>query len=185
MKKTQDAKKKIANQAAENKSMESPWRLAMKRLSRNKLAIAGLIFLGVMIVLCIVGPIVSPYSDITATDIANAKQPPSAQHWFGTDENGRDVFTRLLYGGRISMTVGLAATALQIFIGALLGCTAAYYGGVVDFVIMRVVDVIAQCHDVRLESGHRSSCILSDGNPCGDRMGRYVPVYPRSGTFDP
>ena len=95
-----------------------------------------------MIVLCIVGPIVSPYSDITATDIANAKQPPSAQHWFGTDENGRDVFTRLLYGGRISMTVGLAATALQIFIGALLGCTAAYYGGVVDFVIMRVVDVI-------------------------------------------
>ena len=142
MKKTQDANKKIAKQAAENKSMESPWRLAMKRLSRNKLAIAGLIFLGVMIVLCIVGPIVSPYSDITATDIANAKQPPSAQHWFGTDENGRDVFTRLLYGGRISMTVGLAATALQIFIGALLGCTAAYYGGVVDFVIMRVVDVI-------------------------------------------
>ena len=78
MKKTQDANKKIAKQAAENKSMESPWRLAMKRLSRNKLAIAGLIFLGVMIVLCIVGPIVSPYSDITATDIANAKQPPSA-----------------------------------------------------------------------------------------------------------
>ncbi|MGJ0685146.1 hypothetical protein ACR74R_00330 [Mediterraneibacter gnavus] len=76
MKKTQDANKKIAKQAAENKSMESPWRLAMKRLSRNKLAIAGLIFLGVMIVLCIVGPIVSPYSDITATDIANAKQPP-------------------------------------------------------------------------------------------------------------
>ncbi|MFQ7528400.1 MAG: ABC transporter permease [Mediterraneibacter gnavus] len=123
MKKTEDANKRIAKQAAASKSMESPWRLAMKRLSRNKLAIAGLIFLGVMIVLCIVGPIVSPYSDITATDIANAKQPPSAQHWFGTDENGRDVFTRLLYGGRISMTVGLAATALQIFIGALLGCT--------------------------------------------------------------
>ena len=191
MKKTQDANKKIAKQAAENKSMESPWRLAMKRLSRNKLAIAGLIFLGVMIVLCIVGPIVSPYSDITATDIANAKQPPSAQHWFGTDENGRDVFTRLLYGGRISMTVGLAATALQIFIGALLGCTAAYYGGVVGFSRRYSVSADdadsdhAQCHDVRLESGHRSSCILSDGNPCGDRMGRYVPVYPRSGTFDP
>ena len=102
MKKAEDANKKIAKQAAVNKSMESPWRLAMKRLSRNKLAIAGLIFLGVMIVLCIVGPMVSPYSDITATDIANAKQPPSTQHWFGTDENGRDVFTRLLYGGRRS-----------------------------------------------------------------------------------
>ena len=64
MKKTEDANKKIAKQAASNKSMESPWRLAMKRLSRNKLAIAGLIFLGVMIVLCIVGPIISSYSDI-------------------------------------------------------------------------------------------------------------------------
>ena len=142
MKKQKNANKRISKTGSSEQEHGIPWRLAMKRLSRNKLAIAGLIFLGVMIVLCIVGPIVSPYSDITATDIANAKQPPSAQHWFGTDENGRDVFTRLLYGGRISMTVGLAATALQIFIGALLGCTAAYYGGVVDFVIMRVVDVI-------------------------------------------
>ena len=73
MKKTEDANKRIAKQAAASKSMESPWRLAMKRLSRNKLAIAGLIFLGVMIVLCIVGPIVSPYSDITATDMEQMK----------------------------------------------------------------------------------------------------------------
>ena len=75
-------------------------------------------------------------------DMAAAKQPPSAQHWLGTDDNGRDVLTRLLYGGQISMTVGLAATALEILIGAILGCVAAYYGGAVDFVIMRIVDVI-------------------------------------------
>lgn len=124
------------------KSMESPWRMAGKRLARNKLAIAGLVFLAVMTALCIFGPMLSPYSDIRATNLAMAKQAPSAAHWLGTDDSGRDVLTRLLYGGRISMTVGLAATALQIFIGAFLGCVAAYYGGVIDFIIMRVVDVI-------------------------------------------
>ena len=143
MKKTQDANKKIAKQAAENKSMESPWRLAMKRLSRNKLAIAGLIFLGVMIVLCIVGPIVSPYSDITATDIANAKQPPSAQHWFGTDELGRDYFIRVLYGGRVSLVVGVLAMLTSIVIGVTVGMVAGYFGGIVDNILMRIVDVFS------------------------------------------
>ena len=142
MKKTQDANKKIAKQAAENKSMESPWRLAMKRLSRNKLAIAGLIFLGVMIVLCIVGPIVSPYSDITATDIANAKQPPSAQHWFGTDELGRDIFFRVLYGTRFSCSVGLVAVTIGLVIGVTLGAIAGFYGGTLEEVIMRSTDIL-------------------------------------------
>ncbi len=122
-------------------AMSTPWRMAMKRLKRNKLAIAGLIFLIFMILLCFIGPLFSPYS-MNEVDMAAAKQPPSAEHWLGTDDNGRDVFTRLLYGGQISMTVGLAATALEILIGAILGCVAAYYGGAVDFVIMRIVDVI-------------------------------------------
>ena len=92
------------------------------------------------------------------------------------------------------MTVGLAATALQIFIGALLGCTAAYYGGVVDFVIMRVVDVIlslptmpilimlsAMMSDWKVDTGVRVYYLMV----ILAAMGRYVPVYPRSGTFDP
>lgn len=128
--------------AANKKSMESPWRMAGKRLMRNRLAVIGLVFLIFMTLVCIIGPMVSPYSDITRTNLSIAKQAPSAAHWLGTDESGRDVLTRLLYGGRISMTVGLAATALQILIGAFLGCVAAYYGDVVDFVIMRIVDVI-------------------------------------------
>ena len=114
----------------------------MKRLSRNKLAIAGLIFLGVMIVLCIVGPIVSPYSDITATDIANAKQPPSAQHWFGTDELGRDIFFRVLYGTRFSCSVGLVAVTIGLVIGVTLGAIAGFYGGTLEEVIMRSTDIL-------------------------------------------
>lgn len=126
----------------ENKSIESPWNMAMKRLFRNKLAVVGLIFLLMMIIVCFIGPMLSPYSDITKTNILNAKKPPSSLHWLGTDDSGRDVFTRLLYGGRISMTVGIAATFLQIFIGAVLGCVAAYYGGFIDSLLMRIVDII-------------------------------------------
>lgn len=129
------------NKNSKKQVMSTPWRMAMKRLKRNKLAIAGLIFLVLMILVCFIGPLFSPYS-MNDVDMAAAKQPPSAQHWLGTDDNGRDVLTRLLYGGQISMTVGLAATALEILIGAILGCVAAYYGGAVDFVIMRIVDVI-------------------------------------------
>ncbi len=129
------------NKNSKRQVMSTPWRMAMKRLKRNKLAIAGLIFLVLMILVCFIGPLFSPYS-MNDVDMAAAKQPPSAQHWLGTDDNGRDVLTRLLYGGQISMTVGLAATALEILIGAILGCVAAYYGGAVDFVIMRIVDVI-------------------------------------------
>lgn len=122
--------------------IESPWRMAFKRLRRNRLAMAGLIFLIAMLLFCFIGPLFSPYRDITAVDMTITKKAPSALHLLGTDENGRDVLTRLMYGGRISMTVGLVATALEIFIGAVLGCIAAFYGGWVDMVIMRLVDVI-------------------------------------------
>lgn len=126
----------------EKRKIESPYAMAMKRLKRNKLALVGLGFLIVLILLCIIGPIVSPYSDITKVDMSAVKQPPSLQHWFGTDDNGRDVFTRLLYGGRISLMIGLFSTLLSIFFGTFLGCVSAYYGGKTDAVMMRIVDVM-------------------------------------------
>ncbi len=137
------------NAASENganvnkkKNMDSPEKIAWRRLKKNKLAMIGLVFLCCMILLCIIGPIVSPYHDITATNMAISKKAPNAAHWFGTDTNGRDVFTRLLYGGRISILVGFAATFLSIFAGSVLGCTSAYYGGRTDFIIMRIVDIV-------------------------------------------
>lgn len=131
-----------AREAEMKKNIASPWTLARKRLLRNKLAVFGMIFLAVMVVLCIVGPMVSPYSNLAAdVHLYQAKMPPSGAHWLGTDESGRDVLTRLMFGGRISMTVGLVATAIEIFLGTFLGCMSAFYGGKVDFIMMRVVDI--------------------------------------------
>lgn len=118
----------------------SPWAMAMKRFFQNKLAIVGLIVLAVVTLLCILGPIVSPY-DILETKIINAKKPPSFEHWLGTDVAGRDVLLRLLYGGRISLTVGLVSTIINLIIGIIIGGVAGYYGGKTDGFLMRVTDV--------------------------------------------
>lgn len=131
-----------AVQIRKKEVVDTPWRLSMRRLRRNKLAMVGLAFLLAMVLVCVLGPLFSPYSDITAVDVLNAKKPPTLQHLLGTDSSGRDIFTRLMFGGRISLTVGLVATALEIFVGAFLGCVSGYYGGAVDMVLMRVVDII-------------------------------------------
>ena len=121
--------------------IDTPWRISWRRLKKNKLAMVGLAFLVLMILFCLVGPLFSPFNDITEVDVLNAKQAPSMVHWFGTDSSGRDILTRLMLGGRISLMVGLVTTAVEIFIGAFLGCVSGYYGGKVDAVLMRVVDV--------------------------------------------
>ncbi|MCH3971737.1 MAG: ABC transporter permease [Oscillospiraceae bacterium] len=134
--------KNKAKTKAKKDVIETPWHLSMRKLKKNKLAMVGLIFLIVMILFCLIGPLFSPYRDITEVDILNAKQPPSSVHWLGTDTSGRDIMTRLMLGGRISLMVGLIATAVEIFVGAFLGCVSGYYGGAVDTVIMRIVDVV-------------------------------------------
>ncbi|MEM8984620.1 MAG: ABC transporter permease subunit [Pseudomonadota bacterium] len=102
--------------------------------------------LGLLVLLTvavIVGPSLSPH-DHETLDTANALQPPSlaSGHWFGTDDLGRDLFTRVMIGGRISLTVGVIATLVSIVIGVLWGATAGYIGGRVDHLMMRIVDVL-------------------------------------------
>lgn len=126
----------------EQTQLSSPYALAWRRLKKNKLALIGLGFLFFVILLCLIGPAVSPYSDLTATNMTEVRQPPSSRHWLGTDTNGRDIFTRLLYGGRISLLIGVVSTLLSILVGTFLGCVAGYYGGKVDMLIMRIVDII-------------------------------------------
>jgi len=120
----------------------TPWRLSIKRLTKNKLAMIGLGILILIMLICLIGPLFSPYNDITAVDVLHAKKAPSSLHWLGTDNSGRDILTRLMFGGRTSLTVGFVATALEIFIGSFLGCVAGYYGGFVDTFSMRLVDII-------------------------------------------
>lgn len=118
----------------------SPTKVIWRRLKRNKLAIAGLYILLFMVAISIFGPMFSRYK-MESIDLNNVSAAPTAQHLLGTDEVGRDVLTRLMYAGRISLTVGLSAVVISILIGSILGGIAGYYGGVVDGIIMRIVDV--------------------------------------------
>lgn len=115
--------------------------IARKKFLKNKLAVAGLVIMGLFVLLSVFAPLFTPY-DPNQTDLPSMRAAPSAQHILGTDDLGRDVFARLLYGGRISIAVGLASMLLQIAIGVTVGAAAGYFGGFADKVIMRFVDLI-------------------------------------------
>lgn len=119
----------------------SYWKDAWRRLRKNKLAVGGLIFLILLTVFAIFGPIFSPHS-VTGTDLPNQNKAPSATHWFGTDELGRDVFTRTWYGARISLFVGVMAALIDFFIGIIYGGVSGYKGGRTDAMMMRVIEVL-------------------------------------------
>ncbi|KKO54376.1 oligopeptide ABC transporter permease [Paenibacillus sp. DMB20] len=122
------------------KQPDSPWRVAIRRFTRNRLALIGLFILIIMILICVFGPMFSPYN-MLETNIRNKNLPPSAEHWLGTDKLGRDVLLRLMLAGRISLTVGLVATGISVAIGATLGALAGFYRKGVDTVIMRTADI--------------------------------------------
>ena len=109
-----------------------------KRFRRHPGAIFGFIIISILIVLALLAP-VSPY-DPKTSDITSRYEKPSLTHIMGTDALGRDLFTRVLYGGRVSLTVGLMVVVISILIGVPIGALAGYYGGAVDGVLMRVTD---------------------------------------------
>ena len=111
------------------------------RLFRDKLSLAGLAIVLAFFALSILTPAIAPY-DPSAIDVDNILAPPSYAHIFGTDELGRDVFTRMLYGAGISLKVGFVAVGIAVIIGAFLGAISGYYGGWIDIVIMRFVDIM-------------------------------------------
>jgi len=119
----------------------SPWRQAWQALRRNPLAMVCLVLLVVMAIWCVLGPIWSPWQD-DATDALMINKPPGAQHWLGTDFLGRDVYTRLLLAGRISLTIGLLTMLLSVMLGYLLGAVSGYAGGLTDKLIMRLADLV-------------------------------------------
>lgn len=110
-----------------------------KRFRRNRLAMVGLVFLILLGLVALFAPLIAPYS-ITerGTDF---RQGPSVDHWFGTDDIGRDVFSRVIYGARVSLRIGFAATAISLVIGLLLGAVAGFFGGISDTLISRLIDV--------------------------------------------
>lgn len=152
--------------AARRKKRSSQWRLIWKRMRRNKLAMLGMVLVVVIVLSSLLAGVLSPY-DYEKQDLANTFQTPSSAHWMGTDNYGRDIFTRVLYGGRISLLVSLMAIAIALIFGCLIGVTSGYFGGTVDSVMMRIMDIImaipsfllAICISAALGSGIRNTAI--------------------------
>jgi len=121
---------------------ESLWADAWKRLRRNRAAVLSGLFLGWMCVTAVAAPWLPGLQDPTYQDLALSASPPSPAHWFGTDELGRDTLARVIYGGRISLLVGLVGTLVSLLIGVSYGAVAGYRGGRTDEIMMRAVDVL-------------------------------------------
>lgn len=126
---------------AEDLTSRTLWQDAWKRLKKNKLAIASLIVIGLIILVAIFAPLLAPYDPYT-TDIYNKLSKPTPEHIMGTDSIGRDVFSRIIYGTRISLLVGVICEAIAVPIGVILGCIAGYYGGWLDSIISRLIEVL-------------------------------------------
>jgi peptide/nickel transport system permease protein len=113
----------------------------MKRFLRNKLARFGLVTLSLLILLALFAPLISAY-DPLKLNLSARNKPPSAEHWLGTDGNGRDVWTRVIYGGQVSLSVGIVAVSISTLIGVLVGSLSGFFGGRVDMILMRMTDII-------------------------------------------
>lgn len=120
---------------------ETLWSLFRKKFFNNKLAVLGLVILSVFIVLALLAPWIAPY-DPAKIDLLHVSAPPSAQHLLGTDAIGRDVLSRLLYGSRVSLLVGFSVAAGTVVLGSIVGSIAGYFGGWIDIILMRLIDVM-------------------------------------------
>ena len=119
----------------------SLWRDALRRLYKNKPATISAFLLGLMVLGALMTPLVAPY-DYEVQNLDLGATPPSAAHWLGTDIFGRDLLTQILYGGRISLAVGFVATLVALVIGVSWGAIAGYFGGRIDSIMMRFVDIV-------------------------------------------
>lgn len=119
----------------------SPWQMMIKRFKKNKRAMVGLYITALFIIVAILAPWISPY-DPYAYNMKALLQPPSFSHPFGTDQFGRDVLSRIIHGSRISLMIGMVGVGISIIVGVSLGTIAGYFGGLIDSIIMRIMDIL-------------------------------------------
>jgi peptide/nickel transport system permease protein len=117
------------------------WRGLVRLFNANKTSWVGLVLFAAVIFIALAAPLLTSHDPI-AQDVARQLQPPSAQHIFGTDEYGRDIWARLIYGARISLLIGIASTMIAMVIGSAIGLTAGWYGGRIDAVVMQIMDAL-------------------------------------------
>lgn len=128
---------------------ESKLKQMWDALTQNKAAVVGMVVIIFLIFIAIFGKWLMPY-DPNYGDMAINKQPPSAAHWFGTDEQGRDIFSRIIDGTRVSLSVGLQAVGFALVLGTVFGAVAGYKGGKMDTIIMRLMDIMMSIPDILL-----------------------------------
>lgn len=116
--------------------------LAWRRFRRHKMAVAGLVILVLLVAYCILGAVFVPEQYANYTDTSLRLQPPSSSHIFGTDTTGRDIFARTIYGGQISLLIGLTAMIVEIFVGVVIGALTGYFGGWLDSILMRLTETV-------------------------------------------
>jgi peptide/nickel transport system permease protein len=122
---------------------DSQWAIAARHFKKNRLAIAGLLVMILLYVITLVTPLIAPFDPAAQGDIITSRYlPPSAEHLMGTDKFGRDIFSRVLYGARISLSIGFVAVGISVTLGTLIGALAGYFGGWVDSVLMRFTDMM-------------------------------------------
>ena len=140
-KRVQRLQRKADSDIAADGNVIPMWRRHLKEVLHSPSCVISIAVIVIMLLFSFVGPFFSPYQQ-NGLDIINAKQAPTVAHLLGTDEYGRDILTRLMYAGRISLTVGLASMALSLIIGTVIGLVCGYYGGWVDATIMRLADLL-------------------------------------------
>lgn len=135
------SKNRNGSKAVKVKKKESFILTVLRRMAKNKLGMAGLIVLVLMILIALFAPVLAPY-DYTASDLYSTFGTPSAAHPFGTDDLGRDILSRLIIGSRASLMIGLISVVIAAVVGIALGTICGYYGGKIDNVIMRLMDIL-------------------------------------------
>ncbi|MBS4932372.1 MAG: ABC transporter permease [Clostridiales bacterium] len=125
----------------QNNSKKRRMERVISALKKDKVAIVSLTFLAFIIIISLIAPLLP--MDPNKTDVMNMLTPPSFEHWFGTDEVGRDYLARVIYGGRVSLLVGVLAMLASVFIGVTVGTISGYCGGIVDMILMRIVDIMS------------------------------------------
>jgi peptide/nickel transport system permease protein len=130
--------------ASSQDELESPSRRALRRLFKRKGAVIGLVVIATFLLLAVFAPLVTPYDPI-ATSWTLVRKAPSAQHWFGTDDLGRDTLTRVIFGARASLMAGLISVTIALSVGVPLGLLSGYRGGFIDALISRITDAMLAC----------------------------------------
>ncbi|WP_152985627.1 ABC transporter permease [Brevibacillus choshinensis] len=152
---------------------------SIRKFSRRKTAAAGLVIVFAVVLLSLAAPILAPYDPINDTDYSSRVASPSSDHFFGTDEYGRDIFSRILYGARVSIVIATGAILVSSAIGTMLGLIAGFYGGITDGVLMRIVDGIMSFPPILFAIGLMSALGSNPTNIIIALAVIYTPLFAR------